>query len=128
LHDRVWLHSSDNEVSTRFSTETDVYESRGYKHSSTWGIKCNQIPSYEYHVTSKDISDLNYRPYASTDFVYGKTTARAGSRCSFGDRSLGYSRTSSGGGFWPPGTAVNPKPKSCTAEFPLYPAPEISEG
>ncbi len=90
-----------------------------------WKVTFKGIPLYYHNMSSADISKLNSRPKASTDFsTSGKTTAKAGTYYSFGS-SLGYSSTGCTLGYWPPGP-VCPSGSDRSYVFPVKPAPENS--
>jgi hypothetical protein len=122
LHSGAWLLNSNSDTSSYFSTTTDVTSSS--RSTGTWSTTTNQIPKYNKLFSSSDISALNSRPKASTDFVSGSTTAVAGTTYQFG-ASIGYKTQSCSKGYWPPGPSC-PSATSVTNAWDLTPSPETS--
>ncbi len=90
-----------------------------------WKVTFNGIPLYYHNMTSADITKLNSRPNAASDFSSSsKTTAKAGTYYKFG-ASLGYASTQCTLGYWPPGPDC-PSASERSYVFPIKPAPENS--
>jgi hypothetical protein len=120
LHSGSWLLNTASDTSSYFSTTTDITSSS--RSSGTWSTTTNQIPKYNKLFSSSDISALNSRPKAATDFVTGSTTAVAGNTYQFG-ASIGYKTQSCSKGYWPPGPSC-PSATSVTNSWDLTPSPE----
>eukprot|EP00510_Aplanochytrium_minuta_P005359 CAMPEP_0184012272 /NCGR_PEP_ID=MMETSP0954-20121128/4308_1 /TAXON_ID=627963 /ORGANISM="Aplanochytrium sp, Strain PBS07" /LENGTH=542 /DNA_ID=CAMNT_0026292217 /DNA_START=172 /DNA_END=1800 /DNA_ORIENTATION=- len=88
-------------------------------------ITSSGIPSYEHEMTAEEISTLNSRPNAATDFDSGATTAVAGQVYSFG-ADIGFTGTqgcaSEGIGWWPNGPEC-PSDQEHEVFLPLNPEP-----
>lgn len=90
-----------------------------------WKVTFKGIPLYYHNMTTADITKLNSRPKASTDFSSNsKTTAKAGTYYKFGT-SLGYASTRCTLGYWPQGPDC-PSASDRNYVFPIRPAPENS--
>lgn len=120
LHSGSWLLNSNSDTSSYFSSSTDITSSS--RSSGTWSTTTYQIPKYNHLFTSSDVSNLNSRPKASTDFVTGSTTAVAGTTYEFG-ANIGYKTQSCSKGYWPPGPGC-PSASSTTDSWDLTPSPE----
>jgi hypothetical protein len=92
--------------------------------SNVCSTTTKQIPKYDHVFTSDDITTLNSRPSASSDFVSGSTTAVAGNTYQFG-ANIGYNTKSCSKGYWPPGPSC-PTASSSTYSWDLTPAPETN--
>ncbi|RYG61804.1 YHYH protein [archaeon] len=77
-------------------------------------------------MSAGDVSTLNNRPKAATDFNSGHTTAVAGQVLTFGE-DIGYNSNSCDNGFWPPGPGC-PSAYSGEYTFTIAPAPETQSG
>jgi len=126
LHATAWLLNSNNnnDYNSFFSSGTEIKSSG--KSGNSWSISSNQIPTYNYNFTTAVINNLNNRPKASSDFVNGKTTAKAGEVYVFGS-NIGYNTKSCRLEYWPPGPEC-PVSSANSVSFPLHPAPESSAG
>jgi hypothetical protein len=122
LHSGSWLVNKDSATSSYFSTTTDVTSSS--LSSGVWSTTTNQIPKYNKLFSSSDISALNSRPKATTDFVSGSTTAVAGNNYQFG-ANIGYKTQSCSKGYWPPGPSC-PSASSVTNSWDLTPSAETN--
>jgi len=65
-------------------------------------VETEQIPSYNITIDSANVTWLNSRPNADTDFDNGATTVEAGDQVVFG-QDIGYSDDMCSLGYWPPG-------------------------
>mmetsp|Transcript_33295 Transcript_33295/g.48199 ORF Transcript_33295/g.48199 Transcript_33295/m.48199 type:complete len:433 (+) Transcript_33295:1827-3125(+) len=128
LHSTAWLLNSNNnyDFNNIFSSGTEILSSAVKTGTPSWSISSYQIPAYNYNFTTEVINTLNNRPKASSDFVTGKTTAKAGKVYVFGT-NIGYNAKSCGLEYWPPGPEC-PVSKVNSVSFPLHPAPESSAG
>jgi hypothetical protein len=124
LHSGSWLLNTNSDTSSYFSTSTDITASS--LSTNVWSTTTNQIPNYDRVFTSDDITALNSRPKASSDFVSGSTTAVAGNTYQFG-ANIGYKTQSCSKGYWPPGPSC-PTATSTTNTWDLTPAPETNSG
>lgn len=122
VHAGAWLLNSNSDTNSYFSASTDVTSSA--RSSNTWSTTTSQIPLYDKEFLSSDISALNSRPKASTDFTTGSTTAVAGNTYKFG-ANIGYKTTSCAKGYWPPGPSC-PSATAVTNSWDLTPAAETS--
>lgn len=122
LHAGSWLYNSNSDYSSLFSSNTDITTS--IRSSGVWSTTTKQIPKYDHTFTTSDITTLNSRPKASTDFTTGSTTAVAGTTYSFGT-NIGYKTTSCAKGYWPPGPSC-PSATTATNSWDLTPAPETN--
>ena len=61
-----WIINEDGDYSEIFNTETDVTQSM--LSGGQWTTFFNKIPKYNHIMTDDDISFLNSRPKASSDF------------------------------------------------------------
>lgn len=92
-----------------------------------WQINFSGIPNYDHVITADEISTLNSRPKASTDFKSGSaTTAVAGNTVVFGE-DINYSSTGCTDGYWPPGP-VCPEAYDGSQIFSVNPSPEMASG
>ncbi len=87
-------------------------------------VQATGVPNYSVTMTAADITALNSRPKASTDFLSGSTTASAGNVVKFG-QNIGFNSnstcsTNGGTGYWPPGPKC-PKNVSHNSYFPINP-------
>jgi len=137
LHWNNWKHNTNNNYSSIFKSFTDILSSSYISSSSRrqltstttlttgWKVTFKGIPIYYHNMTEADITKLNSRPQASSDFSSNsKTTATAGTYYQFGS-DLGYSSTQCTKGYWPPGPDC-PSPTDRSYVFPIKPAPENS--
>ena len=125
LHSQSWLVNLDNDYNSYFSSSTDMTTSM--LSSGKWSTTTNRIPKYNHLFTSTDISSLNSRPKASTDFPTGSTTVVAGTTYTFGS-NIGYKTQSCVRGYWPPGPSC-PTSSTITNTWRLNPAVEtVSTG
>jgi hypothetical protein len=124
VHSTAWVINNEGHTNSYFSgTVTDVTSSA--LASSVWEVKTNRIPNYDHKFTSTEISTLNSRPKASSDFSSGATTATAGQEIVWG-QDIGYKYTVNQGcslKYWPPGPSC-PTAASKTYDITLSPAPE----
>ena len=99
-------------------------------------VNASGIPSYQHSMTNTEITTLNSRPKASTDFKSGSaTTATAGNSYDFGadinfaSREGGvsgcYANSGSGAGWFPPGPSC-PTDQGYQVYFPVTPAQATS--
>lgn len=100
LHSTSWKMNDKGDSSSHFGVETNVLSSE--LSNGQWEITSYGIPNYDRKFTTADITTLNSRPKAATDFENGQTTAVAGEEYSFGD-DIGYSSQACTMGYWPPG-------------------------
>ena len=89
-------------------------------------VEATGIPDYAVQLTAADVSQLNDRPEAATDFTSGRTTAAAGDLIEFG-QDVGYRNNpqqdcavGAGYGYWPPGP-VCPSGQDKSGYFPQEP-------
>jgi hypothetical protein len=82
-------------------------------------VHTNGLPDYQTTMTAADITALNSRPRAATDFTLGHTTATAGQVVRFGD-NIGYRTTGCALGYWPPGPGC-PTAQNKTVNIPMQP-------
>jgi hypothetical protein len=122
LHSDSWLLNRNSETNSYFSSTTEVSSSS--RSSDTWSTTTKQIPKYNKLFSASDISALNSRPKASTDFITGSTTAVAGSAYQFG-ANIGYKTQSCSKGYWPPGPSC-PSATTVTDSWDLTPSPETN--
>lgn len=91
-----------------------------------WKVTFKGIPSYSRTMTAADVTALNSRPHAATDFDSGHTTATAGQVVTFGE-DIGYNSNACAKGYWPPGPSC-PSAYSGLYTFSTTPAPETRSG
>jgi hypothetical protein len=144
-HANSWMENTGKSTSSIFSSYTDIVKSHylsgrrrlhGVSDSETdvstnslstgWQVQYRGIPSYSHKMTSTDISTLNTRPKASTDFKTGSTSAAAGTTYAWGE-DIGYNSNQCSKGYWPPGPDC-PAATTRTSVFTLTPKPESSSG
>lgn len=70
------------------SSPTSGSSSTGASAAEGWKVTYTGIPDYDHTFTTSEVSTLNSRPKASTDFKTGATTATAGSYITFGQGSF----------------------------------------
>ncbi len=153
LHSYSWSVNTNSHYNTKYATSTAITTSAYYSTAKFralsdvelesnvapfagppatvnptvgWGITYTGIPNYDHTFTAEEVSTLNARPKASTDFKTGKTTAAVGQLITFG-KDIGYSSTSCTDGYWPVGPGC-PAKYSGSTKFNLQPAPEIASG
>lgn len=122
-HSASWRMNQDDHTASNFGdVKTDVTSSAIY--SASWMVGFNRIPNYDREFAHSDISTLNSRPEAATDFTSGATTAAAGNIYEFGD-DIGYAHPgqSCSLGYWPPGPGC-PTASTQSKAWDLNPAPE----
>lgn len=124
VHSTAWVLNSDHTNSYFDDTVTDVQSSS--LSSGQWSITTNRIPNYDHKFTTEEITTLNSRPKASSDFTTGATTISAGEKVIYGE-DIGYVGLLHGQGcdmgYWPPGPGC-PTASTGTHTFALTPAPE----
>lgn len=129
VHADAWLLNSAGVYSSNYDATVDITSS-GFVNdtvsSTGWKATFNGIPYYDHTFTTSEITTLNSRPKASSDFTTGQTTAVAGRFYNFGD-NIGYTTSKCVDGYWPPGPGC-PKAYTGTATFPVYPSPEYRSG
>jgi hypothetical protein len=103
LHSASWVMNDKGDTNSHFNAETNVLSSK--LSNGQWAITSYGIPNYDREFTTDDITDLNSRPKAASDFDGGQTSAVAGEEYSFGD-DIGYTSTACTLGYWPPGNIV----------------------
>ena len=117
--------NTNGQYSNIFSSKVDVLTS-GFVNTSAsttgWKTTFTGIPFYGHTFTTSEISDLNNRPDASSDFTTGQTTAVAGTYYEFG-ADIGYESNQCSDGYWPSGP-VCPAAYNGTYTFPVFPSPE----
>lgn len=127
LHANSWLVNTASNYNSVFQSSTDITSSAYSSSASKWSAVSTGIPNYDRTFTAADISTLNARPLASTDFrSNSKTTAVAGTSYVYG-ADLNYQTNRCVAGYWPPGP-VCPTATSKTSTFTLTPAVETSSG
>ena len=136
LHASSWQMNTNNYTNALFKTKPDILTSKYTTSSSytiqsmastsnAWQIGYNRIPNYDHTFTTSEITTLNSRTNAATDFAAGgKTTAVEGSYYVFGT-NIGYKTTSCSLGWWPPGP-VCPTVSVSSTTFPLMPLSETA--
>jgi hypothetical protein len=124
FHRRQQIESLN--IDGSFSREGHVIRSQAVAASNAWKVYFTGIPKYNVYITSSQISTLNSRPDASSDFTNGATTAVSGDFIVYGE-SLGYSSSSCSMGYWPPGPDC-PAQYSGFYVYNLQPAPEANTG
>jgi hypothetical protein len=125
LHSNSWLVNTNSHYNFVFSSSTDITSSAYSSSTSKWSAVSTGIPNYDRTFTAADISTLNARPLAGTEFRSdSKTTAVAGSSYVYG-ADLNYKTTRCVTGYWPPGPEC-PSSKSVTSTYTLTPATETS--
>jgi hypothetical protein len=67
-----------------------------------WNVTFSGIPNYDHRFSSTEVSSLNSRPKAASDFKNGHTSAAAGDMVAFGG-DIGYSSAACSTSYWPPG-------------------------
>jgi hypothetical protein len=123
VHSASWKLNSNGDTSSIFGgVATDVTSSS--RSGATWSSTFNRIPNYDRIFSSADITTLNSRPEASSDFTAGVTSAAAGNTYVFGE-DIGYASPgpSCSLGYWPPGPGC-PTAATSTKSWDLNPAPE----
>lgn len=125
VHATSWLVNTNGQYSNIFSSKSDVLTS-GFVNTTTsttgWTTTFTGIPFYGHTFSTAEITSLNSRPDASTDFTNGQTTAVAGSYYEFG-ADIGYASTKCTTGYWPSGPGC-PAAYNGTYTFPVFPSPE----
>lgn len=119
-----WLNN-DGYYNPKFSSKTNILSS-AFSSPATWAITYSGIPGYKLTLSADDITALNTRPEAATDFTTGATTAAVGDVIELGD-DIGYSSTSCTLGYWPVGPDCPTQSNRC-ANYNLTPRPETSSG
>lgn len=122
LHSESWLLNQDNDYSDIFEASTDISSSK--LQSDQWSVSFNRVPKYNHLFTDEDISGLNNRPRAATDFKNGATSAVAGETYGFG-ADIGYQSDHCTLGYWPTGPEC-PAVQAKTVSYGLSPAPELN--
>ena len=122
----AWIRSTGNTPLVDAGTPADV---KGIALSGeTWVISTSGLPSYTYTVSEDDITLMNSRQQADTDFVSGETTAVPGTTYDWG-ADVGFRSFSNGGqcdegagyGWWPPGPEC-PYDQDKSMTFPASPS------
>lgn len=123
LHYNNWRMNSNSHRNANFDyAKTDCTGGGPTSVNTKWTVTYSMVPNYDRYFTAADITTLNSRPLASTDFNNGKvnaihsfififkllhiyvmyqTTASAGSYYAWGD-DIGYS-SDCDLGYWPHG-------------------------
>ncbi len=146
LHSTSWLVNTDGSYNSIYQSLTDVQSSAYVKVATTtpkvkqtlanpppptevsgWKVRFSTIPNYGRVFTASDITALNSRPKASTDFDNGATSVTAGQFVEFG-ADIGYnSATCTTSGYWPSGPGC-PAAGNETKTFNIFPSPEAASG
>jgi hypothetical protein len=105
-HSSTWRMNTGKK-NLHLGLQTDIlkssmnFTSSGGNPSNQWRVSTYGIPNYDsYLLTSSDISALNSRTNAATEFRSGKTIAVAGNSYDIGE-DVGY-KLNCGYGYWPP--------------------------
>lgn len=84
FHASSWIVNLDNHYNNIFQSKTDILYSN--ISSNSWEVHYNGILNYDRVFTGDDITTLNARPNATTDFPStGQTSAVEGSTYVWGD-------------------------------------------
>jgi hypothetical protein len=92
-HANSWFLNEDDHTDTYYSVKTDVTSSSLV--SGEWRVTTNRIPKYDHVMTADDMTFLNNRPEASSDYTTGATTVSEGDTVLFGE-DIGYANTAQG--------------------------------
>jgi hypothetical protein len=124
VHETAWIINSEHTNSYFSSVLTDVTASA--ISGTEWSVTTNRIPNYDHAFTASEISALNSRPRASSDFTTGATTVAVGETVIYG-ANIGYVGLLHGQGcdmkYWPPGPGC-PTAVSSRRTIDLTPSPE----
>ena len=127
-HTQTWLFNNLS-INANFGLKTDIqYSGTSFTEIDTWQIQTYGIPNYvSYLLTTTDISTLNNRPKAATEFRSGTTSAVSGVGYSIGS-DMGYTMQCSLG-YWPPNVpCVSKTLGSRSLSVSLLPKYEASSG
>ena len=86
-HANSWFLNENNHKDSFYDVETDVTSSSLV--SGKWEVKTNRIPLYDHVMTADDMTFLNDRPKASTDYTNGSPEVSLGDTVVFG-HDIGY--------------------------------------
>lgn len=86
-HANSWFLNEDNHLDSFYDVKTDATSSSLV--SGSWRVTTNRIPKYDHVMTTDDMTFLNSRPKASSDYTTGATTVNEGETVVFGS-NIGY--------------------------------------
>lgn len=86
-HASSWFLNTDNDIDSSYNVKTEILTSA--LDSADWKVTTNRIPKYDHVMTAADMSFLNTRPNAATDYTTGAPTVSEGDSVLFG-QDIGY--------------------------------------